>query len=72
MRWDYLLLISYATEVWEWESNFIPHFTVQAITYPSYDLSYFMLVKMVPYIFLNNWSSVQCVWKEKENHLGKQ
>ena len=33
-------------EVWEWISNFIPHITGHLITYPCWDLSYTMLVKV--------------------------
>ena len=33
-------------EVWEWISNFIPHITGHVITYPCWDLSYTMLVKV--------------------------
>ena len=35
-------------EVWEWISNFIQHFIMDLITYPCWDLSYFMSVKGVP------------------------
>ena len=36
-----------ATEVWEWISNFIPHFIGHGNTYQCWDLSYSMLVKEV-------------------------
>ena len=32
-------------EVWEWISNSTPHFIIDIITYPSWDLSQPMLVK---------------------------
>ena len=34
-------------EVWEWISNFIPHFVMVIIAYPCWDLSLFLLVKGV-------------------------
>ena len=36
---------SFTIEVWEWISNFIPHFSGHAITYPCRDLSWTRLVK---------------------------
>ena len=36
-----------AIEVWEWVSNFIPHFTGHMITYPWWNLSKFILIKGV-------------------------
>ena len=39
---------STAVEVWEWISNFIPHFTGHVISYPCRNLSESMLVKGVP------------------------
>ena len=37
-------------EVWEWISNFIPHFTGHVTVFPSWDLSQSMLVKGVPFL----------------------
>ena len=37
-----------AAEVWELISNFIPHFTVNVISYPCYDLCSSMLVIRAP------------------------
>ena len=39
-------------EVWEWISNFIPHFTRHVITYPYWEWSQSMLVKGAPCIKL--------------------
>ena len=36
---------SCTVEVWKWISNFIPHYTMDIITYPCWDLSQSMLVK---------------------------
>ena len=35
-------------EVWEWISNFIPHFTMDVITYPCWDQTKTMLIKGTP------------------------
>ena len=40
-------------EVWEWISNFIPHFTRHVITYPCLDWSSPILVRRVPVILLS-------------------
>ena len=48
-------------EVWEWVSNFIPHFIMGLITYPCWDLSWSMLVKGAPGVYfiklpMLNWA----------------
>ena len=40
-------------EVWEWESNFIQHVTMNAITHPCWDLSWSMLVKGATGMFMS-------------------
>ena len=35
-------------KVWEWISNFIPHFVMDVITYPCWDLSYYQILQASP------------------------
>ena len=44
---------SCSIEVWEWISNFIPHFIMSVITYQCWDYSYTMFVKGTPEIQLS-------------------
>ena len=45
MTFPFLNFNGATVEVWEWISNFIPHYTVYVITYPYWDQSQSMLVK---------------------------
>ena len=54
MGWNYLSIPKLQwcnCEVWEWISNFIPHFISGIITYPCWVLSWTMLVKGAPVIY---------------------
>ena len=42
-------------KVWEWKSNYIPHFTGHAITYPCWNYSYTMLVNGWEYFNVQNF-----------------
>ena len=58
-------------EVWEWISNFIPHFTLHVITYPCWDLQFIYVSKRDPMCFVENtdliikgislWFSLSCI-----------
>ena len=57
--------ITYNREVWEWISNFIPHFIGHVITYPCSDYSWTMLVKGAPeaQTYLTEYYDIQMINK---------
>ena len=46
---------NYTDDVREWISNVIPHFMMDVITYPCWDLSETMLVKGAPAVWCLAW-----------------
>ena len=51
IQWHYIsihTLQRHTVEVWEWISNLVPHFMMNAITYPCCNWSQIMLVKRAP------------------------
>ena len=48
MRWNYVSIPNSTVKIGEWISNFIQHFSGHVITYPYCDLSWSMLVNVVP------------------------
>ena len=52
---------NFNVEVWEWISNFIPHFTVYVITYPGISGSHTLEMYLKTYLFYScQWNNTEC------------